>query len=406
MYTARKRYAEDPLSSPAWVKTVIRCIGEATSTQGNAMRFNAILLAPLLALLPVILLGAILIASVERTPVTGRLRVMMLSPTEEAVLVASILAIGEQASPLNDTARDWLAVLQSVLDLPDEGVSPTTGRRLLLGAEVLDERDWRVRWTQAILRTLEHNVPSLSHSEQSLDILADATAGLLRPPPTSYPLTPRSTHDLGWFGTAPSSPNLRGALPGHDVGVEYDLMVLERAESNAFSFGCGPNDAADDGQRKGVIVVYTGKFFLLAVSLFHSLTHFLVGFIDEILGNGPIAPPPSPVPASAFSSSSTSYLLDSTPPSTAEVLPTPEQTKALAVLLSHELAHLVLSHTLESYASTALLIPHLSKMFSDGTSLHLLRLRHTIADAFALRHRYSRSHAHFPSRRTAWAFRH
>lgn len=51
------------------------------------------------------------------------------------------------------------------------------------------------------------------------------------------------------------------------------------------------------------------------------------------------------------------------------VLPTPAQTKALAVLLSHELAHLVLSHTLESYASTSLLIPQISKLGSDRASL-------------------------------------
>lgn len=47
------------------------------------------------------------------------------------------------------------------------------------------------------------------------------------------------------------------------------------------------------------------------------------------------------------------------------ILPSREQTQALAVLLSHELAHLVLSHTLESYASTSLLIPHLTKLGSD-----------------------------------------
>lgn len=47
-------------------------------------------------------------------------------------------------------------------------------------------------------------------------------------------------------------------------------------------------------------------------------------------------------------------------------LPTRDQTNAMAVLLSHELAHLVLSHTLESYASTALLVPHLSKLATDG----------------------------------------
>lgn len=39
------------------------------------------------------------------------------------------------------------------------------------------------------------------------------------------------------------------------------------------------------------------------------------------------------------------------------------------VLLAHELAHLLLSHTLESYTSSSLLIPTLSRLVVDGESL-------------------------------------
>lgn len=42
-----------------------------------------------------------------------------------------------------------------------------------------------------------------------------------------------------------------------------------------------------------------------------------------------------------------------------------EQEEALAVLVAHELAHLVLSHTIESYATTALLWPQLEKLGWD-----------------------------------------
>jgi HEXXH motif-containing protein len=47
---------------------------------------------------------------------------------------------------------------------------------------------------------------------------------------------------------------------------------------------------------------------------------------------------------------------------------TKEQEEALAVLLAHELAHLVLSHTIESYASTNLLWPQLEKLGWDSKS--------------------------------------
>lgn len=41
--------------------------------------------------------------------------------------------------------------------------------------------------------------------------------------------------------------------------------------------------------------------------------------------------------------------------------PTREESNNLSVLLAHELSHLILSHTLESYASTTLLLPALCK---------------------------------------------
>jgi len=103
------------------------------------------------------------------------------------------------------------------------------------------------------------------------------------------------------------------------------------------------------------------------------------GFLKEVLGET-MQPSPSVTSnpqsnptrlASFFSRPSTtstsapepdaiaSYLVPST-------LPTQEQCKSLAVLLSHETAHLILSHTLESYASMNLLMPHLSRLASDG----------------------------------------
>lgn len=101
------------------------------------------------------------------------------------------------------------------------------------------------------------------------------------------------------------------------------------------------------------------------------------GFINEILGDSappmtpPLTPPDSPRSSPTIFSSflgrqSSAPAAPSPVYLEPTVLPTREQTQSLAVLLSHELAHLVLSHTLESYASTSLLIPHLSKLGSDG----------------------------------------
>lgn len=81
-----------------------------------------------------------------------------------------------------------------------------------------------------------------------------------------------------------------------------------------------------------------------------------LGFLDEILG---VTAQPAQKAQGLFSSlfSKQQILEPSTPP-------TLEQTKSLATLLSHELSHLLLSHTLESYGST-LLIPQIQKMCLD-----------------------------------------
>lgn len=81
-----------------------------------------------------------------------------------------------------------------------------------------------------------------------------------------------------------------------------------------------------------------------------------VGFLDEILGS---ASQPAQKAQGLFSSlfSKQQSLEPITPP-------TFDQTKSLATLLSHELSHLLLSHTLESYGST-LLIPQLQRMCLD-----------------------------------------
>ncbi|GAA5833223.1 hypothetical protein JCM9279_001461 [Rhodotorula babjevae] len=382
LHALRERYLRDPTSLSA--SLVGRCALDyhartLAAPSGFLSRWNALFGLPLLVLTPLVLLALVALASLERTPITGRWRVVMLSPAEEADLVRSVLAPPSPSSAADaaaagvvpeGTSRDWVATLRRVLDLADEGRSPTTGRRRLLGGDVLDPRDWRVRWAEAVLRALEQGAaPGLAAGDGGAPRRGPS---VLAPPPTSFPLEPRAEalgEDTSWsdeFVLAKPAHAHSAHAHSHEGGraqaplrLEYDLLVVDRADANAFSFGFGPDAqgapaatgegaAAAVRPRRGVIVVYTG-------------------FLDEILGRT-AAPPPS---------SSTSTYEHVSPASTASTgdplrahlapttLPTDAQTRQLAVLLAHELAHLALSHTLESYASSSLLVPHLARLTSD-----------------------------------------
>ncbi|GAA6041135.1 hypothetical protein JCM8097_004133 [Rhodosporidiobolus ruineniae] len=419
VHALRTKYASDPssLSSSLFGRLIVQrgCVAALEQPSGFFGRWNAVVGFPLLALAPVVLLALVALASLERTPVTGRWRIVMLSPAEEAELVDGILAPAPAFSAgsgavdpalLEGTSRDWVQILRRVLSLPDEGVSPTTGRRILLGGEVLDPRDWRVRWAEAVLRALEKGGEAalVGSSSSASSLSSSSPSGVLPPPPTSYPYEPRAEPSLaqaGWtdefmFSKLFASPdrppcacmNASSALAAEahyktmeehaahaekdkipPLRVEYDLLVVDRPDANAFSFGFGPDRAAGavgEGEkgRRGVIVVYTG-------------------FINEILGSSSApsfastASPPSPPSSSGlFSSLSTPCPRPSPPVPAADLdpivayavpstLPSQAQTKSLAVLLSHELAHLCLDHTLEAYASTGLVVPHLMRLGSD-----------------------------------------
>lgn len=336
IHSIRETYLREGTNASAWIQRMVNATAKngVVTPSGVGHRFNAYIIAPALLFLPIFLLGSIIFASLENIPITGRKRIIMLSPDEEEDLVHSILHVGEERTR-EGLSRDWVTILQSVLGLADEGVS-STGRRILLGGEVLSEQDWRCQWTKAILIALEAGIPILSG-----EITAHGfPQNVLMPPETAYPLLARC-------GTGNQG----------KLNVQYDLLIIDRAESNAFSFGFGPDEVTSGGAgqsgKRGVIVVYSG-------------------FLDEILGNAPsvtsrIATLPKPSRDSFFSYFYSSLPSTALPSNAAEPTtpPTLAQTKSLATLLSHELAHLLLSHILESYANTTLLIPHLRKMFSD-----------------------------------------
>jgi len=124
------------------------------------------------------------------------------------------------------------------------------------------------------------------------------------------------------------------------IGPPYSCLVVDNPESqNAFSYGFGPGGA-------GGIVVYTG-------------------FINEVVRGAPYVPQPAVAPPSnsIFSKLFGSILI--APRRNTHYQPTEQQTTELAVLLAHELAHLLLAHHLETLSSTSILIPSVVSIFTD-----------------------------------------
>jgi Zn-dependent protease with chaperone function len=105
------------------------------------------------------------------------------------------------------------------------------------------------------------------------------------------------------------------------MSAPYSVLLIDRPEHNAFALGWTPDTAMPGNISPGVICVFTG-------------------FLDHILAQQ--------VDGASREETATA------------------QSKQLAVLLAHELSHLVLGHTLEAYANSMLLWPYLQRMVVDG----------------------------------------
>jgi len=121
------------------------------------------------------------------------------------------------------------------------------------------------------------------------------------------------------------------------------LIVVDDPNSrNAFSYGFGPDGASG-------IVVFSG-------------------FLDDILSKN-MAPPDAASGASNPPDTSLLHMLVgglfTSPSPPAQYQPTSEQTADLAILLAHELSHLVLSHHLETLSSVTIFVPGVISLFSD-----------------------------------------
>lgn len=202
--------------------------------------------------------------------------------------------------------------------------------------------DWRYLWVRDTLRKLEATIPILMKEEESCPQWLQSVDYPM-PPPAEHPLRPRpraseylrSFCEMLCEREAPP-------VPHSILGPPYSLLVVEKPDaSNAFSYGFGP----DGG---GGVVVYTG-------------------FLDDIFSR---IPPPTcqPNPEAAqesWLSSIFGNIISQPPPPPQHNYPTPEQTAELAILLAHELSHLILSHHLETLSSATVFVPGALSIFSD-----------------------------------------
>ncbi|KAG8986019.1 hypothetical protein FRB90_004272, partial [Tulasnella sp. 427] len=271
-----------------------------------------------------------------------RWRVILLSPAEEEAISADL-----QGQKWYDTVRDILAQ------------SSGTGQ----APPILAQGDWRWAWVDQTLRRLERAVLILHNSDgyraaYEQHLTSQDADRVLYPPPPKYPLLPRGRattllHEMPVHsdldhekGSQAATHHSHHIAPHTLLGPPYSLLVVNKDESNAFSYGFGPGGA-------GGVVVYTG-------------------FLDDILDRkSPTtqviqAPPPPPPPKSMWSSVfGAASPPTPSPPPLSPPGPTPEQTSKLATLLAHELSHLVLSHHIETLSKGTILFPSIISIAVD-----------------------------------------
>ncbi|KAH0833342.1 hypothetical protein J3R83DRAFT_12411 [Lanmaoa asiatica] len=278
-----------------------------------------------LLFIPAALLWLGILASAERTPLTGRCvrflhdrssisvanhlcrwRLIVLSPEEEDEIAAQL------AGP------KWY---QAVTDILSNEGPP----------KLVPAHDWRYQWVQDTLQRLENVIPILQREHELnthwLDVGQDEPP---LPPPAEHPLKPRprATDYMRRFNETLCG---RKSTPSAHVisGPPYSLLIADRPDAaNAFSYGFGPD--VQSSPR------HTSATPHLQESSWHS---YLFG--------------------SLFSAPPTSLTAPSHP------IPTEEQTTELAILLAHEVAHLVLSHHIETLSSGTIIVPAIVSMVSD-----------------------------------------
>lgn len=208
--------------------------------------------------------------------------------------------------------------------------------------------NWQYQWAQDTLRRLESVIPILQHEhELSTNWLDTGSAEPPLPPPAEYPLRPRPRASDTMRKFTETLCGRKSSSSAHVIaGPPYSLLIVDKPDaSNAFSYGFGPDGASG-------IVIYSG-------------------FLDDILSKVPpretSAPQQIPEKNSWLAQVFGSFFAFSLPSSSVPPHPTPtqEQTEELAILLAHEVAHLVLSHHLETLSSATIMVPAVISMAAD-----------------------------------------
>ena len=201
---------------------------------------------------------------------------------------------------------------------------------------IISSNDWRYKWVRDTLRKLETGIPVLaSEPELSPEGGSDYRP---QPPPAQYPLRPRprASEYLHHY----CSKLCNGPVNATTPGPPYSLVVVDKPElSNAFSYGFGPDGGSG-------IVVYSG-------------------FLDDIFAKIPPQYGTSPPQKQSFLSKFFGGIFSNSPSTPPHPIPTEEQTAELAILLAHEMAHLILSHHLESLSSVTVIVPGTLSIASD-----------------------------------------
>ncbi|KAH6909082.1 hypothetical protein BKA70DRAFT_1371760 [Coprinopsis sp. MPI-PUGE-AT-0042] len=264
----------------------------------------------IILLFPCVIFWATLLASFERTPLTGRWRTILLSPEEEDDIAAQLVGEG------------WYKAVNQVLE--SEG-QPS----------FIPPSDWRYQWVRETFQRLVAILPTLENEkEQAPNWIDNDTDNPPLPPPACHPLKPRPrAADMivrGWCEMTRKKTTPRPRDPDN-----FSLLLVDSpADSNAFSYGFWPNGGSG-------VVVYSG-------------------FLDDIFAKIPLVweTPPDDRPW-------LTKLFGTTPSPQARPVITQEHTTDLAVLLAHELSHLILAHHLETLSASTVVVPGTIAILAD-----------------------------------------
>ena len=261
--------------------------------------------------IPCLLLLGVYLCGLERVPLTGRWRIILLTPEEENDISSNL------------TDQNWYRSVINLLTTSDHPAPP-----------VVPLEDWRWRWVQHVLNRLETAV------NREFDGKEEASANLLlHIPKPAYPLRPRSR----------MSSMLHSILPGGDAdssrdniprGLPYSFMIMDKDEVNAFSYGFS-------GQSTSGIVVFTG-------------------LLDDILRRHSDQPSTCS-PRDIRSRFVSSIFGGSSPSQPLNPQPSDAQTLHLACVLAHEMGHLLMSHHLEVLSQQQVLWPSILGLVMDLT---------------------------------------